>query len=679
MSAGVELSAERRARVRRAGGIALVALAVVTASALSWRWFVEYHRNVVDDALISMVYARRLATGDGLVFNPGERVEGYTNFLWTVTLAPVYWLSRLFRGDFVDWCVGTSVLMSAIDLGLVALVARRLWGDRVLPLALALGWCVLDNSYTVWAMMALEGHYVALWVLATLAVWTSSLRHRELATGLCLAAVPMARPDGALFVGAFALSEALHVLVPLVKRDRVLAARRLRALALAGGVAAAVFGAYFAWRWRYYGWPLPNTYYLKLGSSSFDGTKRGLEYLSGFLDERADLPLLALLAVPFLRNATLRTLALWVVVHLAYVAKVGGDFYPGHRFLVPLIPALALLVGHAVFAFGDLARRPRVAHLLGRASATAALAALSGVYVAGALSELWAIGVKKGPIALEIRAWRHKVDEQRRYMSWLARHSSPDETICVGDVGSAGLYANLRVIDYYGVIDAYVAHQESPLLGRGKAGHEKTADVDYVLSRRPKYIKWGYLPGVFWEHGYYFDTSIPMDVGMLGLWVRDDLRGRGHVAEAHSFRFGEARYEGWSTSGNAFEAWPTNRPAPRQMGITYAEGHFVSSFHPTLGDRAVGRLKSAPFPLVGDRILLMVAGGHEPDLLRVSLIVGGERRFSETGARSETLGRREWDVSAFKGQPAELEIVDEVTGSWGHLIVDEVVQWIADR
>lgn len=679
MSAGVELSAERRARVRRAGGIALVALAVVTASALSWRWFVEYHRNVVDDALISMVYARRLATGDGLVFNPGERVEGYTNFLWTVTLAPVYWLSRLMHGEFVDWCVGASVLVSAIDLGLVALVARRLWGDRILPLALALGWCVLDNSYTVWAMMALEGHYVALWVLATLAAWTSSLRHRELATGLCLAAVPMARPDGALFVGAFALSEALHVLAPLVKRDRVLAARRLRALALAGGVAAAVFGAYFAWRWRYYGWPLPNTYYLKLGSSSFDGTKRGLEYLKGFLDERADLPLLALLAVPFLRNASLRTLALWVVVHLVYVAKVGGDFYPGHRFLVPLIPALALLVGHAVFAFGDFARRPRVAHLLGRASASGALCALSALYVGGALSELWAIGVKKGPIALEIRAWRHKVDEQRRYMSWLARHSSPDETICVGDVGSAGLYANLRVIDYYGVIDAYVAHQESPLLGRGKAGHEKTADVDYVLSRRPKYIKWGYLPGVFWEHGYYFDTSIPMDVGMLGLWVRDDLRGRGHVDEAHSFRFGEARYEGWTTSGNAFEAWPTNRPAPRQMSISYAEGHFVSSFHPALGDRAVGRLKSAPFLLVGDRILLRVAGGHEPDLLRVSLIVGGERRFSETGARSETLGRREWDVSAFKGQAAELEIVDEVTGSWGHLIVDDVVQWVASR
>src|SRR3989442_2788870 len=45
-----------------------------------------------DDAYISCRYAHNLATGRGLVFNAGERVEGYTNFLWTVTLAA---LSRL--------------------------------------------------------------------------------------------------------------------------------------------------------------------------------------------------------------------------------------------------------------------------------------------------------------------------------------------------------------------------------------------------------------------------------------------------------------------------------------------------------------------------------------------------------------------------------------------------------
>ena len=268
MKVRAELSAERWARARRSAVIAVAVLGMIATSALSWRWFVEYHRNVVDDALISMVYARRLALGDGLVFNPGERVEGYTNFLWTVTLAPVYWLSRLFRGEFVSWCVGTSVLVSAIDIALVAVIGRRLWGDRVLPIAVAIGWCVLDNSYTVWAMMALESHYVALWVLATLAVWTSTLRHRAIVTGVCLAAVPMARPDGALFVAAFALSEGLHAMAPLLRRDHALVRHRLVALTVVGAVAALIFGLYFAWKWRYYGWPFPNTYYLKVGSSS---------------------------------------------------------------------------------------------------------------------------------------------------------------------------------------------------------------------------------------------------------------------------------------------------------------------------------------------------------------------------------------------------------------------------
>ena len=677
MKVRAELSAERWARARRSAVIAVAVLGMIATSALSWRWFVEYHRNVVDDALISMVYARRLALGDGLVFNPGERVEGYTNFLWTVTLAPVYWLSRLFRGEFVSWCVGTSVLVSAIDIALVAVIGRRLWGDRVLPIAVAIGWCVLDNSYTVWAMMALESHYVALWVLATLAVWTSTLRHRAIVTGVCLAAVPMARPDGALFVAAFALSEGLHAMAPLLRRDHALVRHRLVALTVVGAVAALIFGLYFAWKWRYYGWPFPNTYYLKVGSSSFDGTKRGVEYVTAFFDERAGLPLVALLALPFLRNPTLRVLALWSVAHLAYVVKAGGDFYSGHRFLVQLIPALGLLVGQVVFAIGDLARRPRVRSVLERASGTWALGTLLVLYAGGGLSELLSLGLRRGPIVQEIRGWRHKVDEQRRYMIWLSKHSSPDEYICVGDIGVAGLYANLRVIDYFGVIDAYVAHRDNPSLGRGKAGHEKMADVEYVLSRRPKYIKWGHVPGVFRANGYYFDTSIPMDVGMPGLWVRDDLRGRGSIDEASSFRFTNQRYPGWSASGNAFDAWPTDRPAPGQMSVSYSEGFFLSSFHPTLGDRATGTLKSPPFTLVGDRILLMVAGGHEPDLLRVSLIVDGERRFSETGPRSETFGRREWDVSALKGKRAELEVVDLVADNWGHIMVDEIVQWVA--
>src|SRR5512135_2318497 len=109
-------AAERRAELRR-WAVIVIALAGALATILfANQWSLEYLRNVVDDSLISMNYARRLASGDGLVFNPGEHVEGYTNFLWTVSMAPVWWFSRLFHADFVRGCVGLSIGVAALDV-----------------------------------------------------------------------------------------------------------------------------------------------------------------------------------------------------------------------------------------------------------------------------------------------------------------------------------------------------------------------------------------------------------------------------------------------------------------------------------------------------------------------------------------------------------------------------------
>ncbi len=55
---------------------------LVALSAMAWGY-------VKDDAWISFRYAYNLVHGEGMVFNPGERIEGYTNFLWTVLLAPL--------------------------------------------------------------------------------------------------------------------------------------------------------------------------------------------------------------------------------------------------------------------------------------------------------------------------------------------------------------------------------------------------------------------------------------------------------------------------------------------------------------------------------------------------------------------------------------------------------------
>src|SRR5574341_1385921 len=80
-------------------------------------YFFALGTDAVDDAYISFRYAQNAIRGSGLVFNPGERVEGFTNFLWTAMFIP-------FEGARVD--VGrTSMLLGALfGLGVIWLAVR---------------------------------------------------------------------------------------------------------------------------------------------------------------------------------------------------------------------------------------------------------------------------------------------------------------------------------------------------------------------------------------------------------------------------------------------------------------------------------------------------------------------------------------------------------------------------
>ena len=68
------------------------------------------------------------------------------------------------------------------------------------------------------------------------------------------------------------------------------------------------------------------------------------------MEVRAWLPLVCVLALAAFQNATVRVVLLYLPAHLLYVVYVGGDFMPGHRFLVPDLPLMGLLMGAAVAA-----------------------------------------------------------------------------------------------------------------------------------------------------------------------------------------------------------------------------------------------------------------------------------------------------------------------------------------
>jgi fructan beta-fructosidase len=67
----------------------------------------------------------------------------------------------------------------------------------------------------------------------------------------------------------------------------------------------------------------------------------------------------------------------------------------------------------------------------------------------------------------------------------------------------------------------------------------------------------------------------------------------------------------------------------------------------------------------------------DPDHVRVALVVSGQVVRRSTGCVSEILGRRVWNVADFKGMTAEIQILDDSEAGWGHLMVDELVEWAA--
>ncbi len=299
-------------------------------------YFAALGGDAVDDAYISFRYARNWVEGEGLVFNSGERVEGYTNFLWIVVLAPAI---------AVGLPVGpvSMVLGGICSLATLWLLYRYLatTPGGVWAGVLAAGLLAADGSFALWAVGGLE---TALFTLLVAAGAISYLREdggprRGLATGLLFALATMTRPEGILVLGV----TAFHSVA------RAAAERRLPGqadlLRLLGF--AAVYGPYFLWRFSYYGYPFPNTFYLKVGTSDRAAEMaRGWAHLRTFVGGHGALLVPAVATLAFIERgvrAAASYLALVVGVFFAYVIYVGGDWSVG-RFFVPVLPLLYTLL-----------------------------------------------------------------------------------------------------------------------------------------------------------------------------------------------------------------------------------------------------------------------------------------------------------------------------------------------
>ena len=493
---------------RIAFGLTVAAIAIGLLHAWTLRW-------TSDDAFITFRYIDQWLAGHGLVYNPGERVEGYTHPLWLCMIAGL----RLLGADPVraSWALG---LLSY--LGLLALLGRRY---PVTALVLA-----VHGEMAIWATGGLETSLftfeVALlvWIVAR---WERAGWLRPLLAGLLSVAVVLTRPDGALFVLVAFVLVVLWAAPLRVRRGRLGAA----ALFLVPFVVVLV--PYFFWKLSYYGDLLPNTYYAKSGGGSW--WSQGFYYVWTFLRGH---PTTALCLLPVLglaaaarrtEDAESRTLVAavsftWVYL-LLFVARVGGDFMYA-RFLVPVLPLLFLSVES--FARMRFGRQDAVPVPAGRVSATPvptesvpaapdAVGPLPAGRPAGVLPRpgwallLWLLPVLvlaetplvRNPLFLDATTkdgrrrlrgiederwyWNHDIGGGESLLQRYERYGGEfqrlfegiDVTVSILGQASLGYYGRFpRVVEENGLTEPSIARQA--VGKRGRPGHEKRATEEQL-------------------------------------------------------------------------------------------------------------------------------------------------------------------------------------------------------
>ena len=136
-------------------------------------------------------------------------------------------------------------------------------------------------------------------------------------------------------------------------------------------------------------------------------------------------------------------------------------------------------------------------------------------------------------------------------------------------------------------------------------------------------------------------------------------------------------YGEWTTTGTAFGSGPAKGTLPGQMKVSgYIGKGLVNSFYG--GDGAIGTLTSPPFTLDHKHISFLIGGGGWKEKTCMNLLVDGKVARTATGPNvvpggSEALDLASWDVSDLIGKTAQIQIVDNQKGGWGHINVDQIV------
>ncbi|TGK56850.1 hypothetical protein EHQ27_09720 [Leptospira wolffii] len=438
-------------------------------------WFALQNQFLQDDAFISFRYAENLNKGYGLVFNPGERVEGYTNFLWTLLIS--FGMKIGFQPETFSIALGILLYTGTLITSL--LIARRTWNDSFLisSFLFLLG---SNYSFSSYATGGLETPLVSFLVAGSIYCVQGVLEYKKhsqlrfFTIGLLLALLFLTRMDSGLFITIIGV----YLLIHLIK-EKVKGAVKLTLIALIPFLA--IIFLWLTWKIHFYGSIFPNTLSAKTEGLFVFNLLSGVEYLHLFLTTYWIGPLFIVSIFYFSKKGKalyLSFLGLCISILFAqscYLLSIGGDFME-FRFLVPFFPLIILLT---VFAFNEAFGKIAIVPIL-------LTITFSSFYFR--IKDKMAVPFSyTGIESIQILKWHLKGPFEKWSLVGQKFHEYFGDTevrISVTAAGAIPYYSKLYTIDMLGLSDKNIKDPNRfRVLENLKSGHKRYSTLNYLLEK----------------------------------------------------------------------------------------------------------------------------------------------------------------------------------------------------
>jgi len=458
-----------------------------------------------DDAMISMRYASNLSNGLGLVWNAGERVEGYTNLLMTLLMSVATSIFSKSNAALLMQIVGCGFMLTIalISMRIADHMARdRSEQERTFFRVLTFGCTLAYYPLSYWSLMGMETGLLTLLVLWAVLSAFDYLKDREpvslLFLTISLGLAFLTRNDSLIFailIWSYMIWERAEFRTNPKSLFHLLAVICLYVLFMAGQV---------VFRVLYYGEWVPNTYTLKLsGMPLLARLGNGIGFIWPLLLEIIIILLFS--SFDLIKNGSKRKLLFLGIFlsTLSYQVYIGGEPWNYWRILSPAMPLLMILfiggVDTVVHAQSDTnTTLCSLGHfrLIKNVSERTLILSLTfiGLLVAnmGFLPEILFLSK---PYSTQ--------DNANNINTSLAiqQLTTKDASVGVYWAGAIPYFTDRKAIDFLGKSDKYISHLPPDLSGAIAAdgmssvpGHNKYDLYYSIITLRPTYVQgfvWG--------------------------------------------------------------------------------------------------------------------------------------------------------------------------------------------